>query len=58
MKKLIRICSSALICSLLTVGVAHASPFVLPPEDNFPGGGGRLPIRISATYCGTLALTQ
>ncbi|MEE8306932.1 MAG: hypothetical protein V3R81_06675 [Gammaproteobacteria bacterium] len=38
MKKLIRICSAALICSLLTVGVAQASPFVLPPEDNFPGG--------------------
>ncbi len=38
MKKLIRICSAALICSLLNVGVAQASPFVLLPENNFPGG--------------------
>jgi hypothetical protein len=36
MRKLITICSAALICSLLTVGVAQASPFVMPPELNWP----------------------
>ncbi|MHC4631478.1 MAG: hypothetical protein ACYS9C_09425 [Planctomycetota bacterium] len=38
MKKIINICSVALIAWLLTVGVAQASPFVYPPELNWPGG--------------------
>lgn len=35
MKKIIKICSVALIAWLLTVGVAQASPFVAPPEENW-----------------------
>ncbi len=35
MKKIIKICSVALIAWVLTVGVARASPFVTPPEENW-----------------------
>jgi hypothetical protein len=40
MKKLIKMCSLALICWLLTVGVAKATPFVvMPPEVYWPVPG-------------------
>ena len=38
MRKLIKVCSIALIGYVLTFGVAQASPFFKPPEDYFPGG--------------------
>ncbi|MHC4174807.1 MAG: PEP-CTERM sorting domain-containing protein [Planctomycetota bacterium] len=36
MRKLIKICSIALIGYVLTFGVAQATPFFNPPEDNWP----------------------